>query len=126
MRRAALPAAAATGAHHASLCARCPPVASQLSISAIVVQDLRQKRGRDYTFDWSRMLQAEGDTGTSVLLASAKTLLRPGCSPYCCCPHPGVLLQYTHARLCSLEMRYRDEAGLSEETPLQDAVDVCY
>ncbi|KAI9227942.1 MAG: hypothetical protein DHS80DRAFT_27419 [Piptocephalis tieghemiana] len=52
-------------------------VADELALSAIVIQDLSGKRGKDYAFEWSRMLSFEGDTG-----------------PY---------LQYTHARLCSLE-----------------------
>eukprot|EP00041_Stephanoeca_diplocostata_P016201 m.318301 g.318301 ORF g.318301 m.318301 type:complete len:187 (+) comp20288_c0_seq4:290-850(+) len=40
-------------------------------------QDLKSKRIKGYTFDWGRMLQAEGDTGPFV--------------------------QYTHARLKSIE-----------------------
>jgi len=42
-------------------------------LSAIVIQDLHAKRGKDYSFDLSRMTAFKGDTG-----------------PY---------LQYTHARL---------------------------
>ena len=73
-------------------------VAEQLALSAIVIQDLKAKRikvrkcfflkkiqipyqnlitTKDYDFSWDRMLQAEGLTG-----------------PY---------LQYTHARVCSIE-----------------------
>eukprot|EP01132_Coremiostelium_polycephalum_P007771 gene7771-9565_t len=47
-----------------------------LGISAVYIQDFSAKRGRDYEFNWDRMLQADGDTG--------------------------VYLQYAHARLCSL------------------------
>lgn len=42
-------------------------------ISLTLLQDFRGPRESDYTFDWDRMLQAQGDTG--------------------------VFLQYTHARL---------------------------
>ncbi|KAJ2788449.1 arginyl-tRNA synthetase, partial [Coemansia helicoidea] len=53
--------------------------ADVLGMSAILIQDMSAKRIKDYTFNWDRMLSSEGDTG-----------------PY---------LQYTHARLCSLERR---------------------
>ena len=49
-------------------------VADKLGISAIIVQDLKEKRQRNYEFSWDRMLSFTGDTG--------------------------VFLQYTHARLC--------------------------
>ncbi|KAJ2515010.1 arginyl-tRNA synthetase [Coemansia sp. RSA 1939] len=52
-------------------------VADVLGMTAIAVQDMSAKRIKDYTFEWSRILNFEGDTG-----------------PY---------LQYAHARLCSLE-----------------------
>ncbi|KAJ1787193.1 arginyl-tRNA synthetase [Coemansia sp. RSA 2399] len=52
-------------------------VADVLGMTAIAVQDMSAKRIKDYDFDWSRILNFEGDTG-----------------PY---------LQYAHARLCSLE-----------------------
>lgn len=45
-------------------------------MSAVIVNDLKQRRQRDYTFDWDKALQMNGDTG--------------------------VKLQYTHCRLCSL------------------------
>lgn len=45
-------------------------------MSAVIVNDLKQRRQRDYTFDWDKALQMSGDTG--------------------------VKLQYTHCRLCSL------------------------
>lgn len=50
--------------------------ADTLGISAVIVNDLKQRRQRDYVFDWSRALQTNGDTG--------------------------IKLQYTHCRLCSL------------------------
>ncbi|KAJ2714926.1 arginyl-tRNA synthetase [Coemansia spiralis] len=53
--------------------------ADVLGMSAILIQDMSAKRIKDYTFNWDRMLSAKGDTG-----------------PY---------LQYTHARLCSLERK---------------------
>eukprot|EP00039_Didymoeca_costata_P002460 m.60362 g.60362 ORF g.60362 m.60362 type:complete len:220 (-) comp11313_c0_seq4:2116-2775(-) len=55
--------------------------ASVLGLSAIVVQDLKSRRIKNYKFDWDQILQAEGDTG-----------------PF---------LQYTHARLCSIERTVR-------------------
>lgn len=51
-------------------------VSDILGISAVMVQDMIGKRINNYSFDISRMLSFEGDTG-----------------PY---------LQYTHARLCSI------------------------
>uniref|UniRef100_A0A671XUM3 Probable arginine--tRNA ligase, mitochondrial n=1 Tax=Sparus aurata TaxID=8175 RepID=A0A671XUM3_SPAAU len=53
--------------------------AEKVGISALIVQDFKGPLLSDYTFDWDRMLQAQGDTG--------------------------VFLQYTHARLCSLIRR---------------------
>lgn len=47
-----------------------------LGISAVIVNDLKQRRQRDYVFDWDKTLQMSGDTG--------------------------IRLQYTHCRLCSL------------------------
>jgi len=52
-------------------------VADTVGLSSIMIQDMSAKRGKDYEFDWSRMLSFEGDTG-----------------PY---------LQYAHARLRSIE-----------------------
>ncbi|XP_038078590.1 probable arginine--tRNA ligase, mitochondrial [Patiria miniata] len=52
-------------------------VAEQLGVSAMIVQDLRGKLMNDYRFDWNRILTSQGDTG--------------------------VFLQYTHARLYSIE-----------------------
>ena len=48
-------------------------------IRETLFQDFKGPLLSDYTFDWDRMLQAQGDTG--------------------------VFLQYTHARLCSLIRR---------------------
>lgn len=47
-----------------------------LGITAVVINDLKQRRQRDYDFDWNKVLQVTGDTG--------------------------IKLQYTHCRLCSL------------------------
>jgi arginyl-tRNA synthetase len=52
-----------------------------VGMSAVIVQDLKAKRHKDYTFDWNRMLQSIGDTG-----------------PY---------LQYAHVRIASI-MRKAD------------------
>lgn len=51
--------------------------ANVLGVSAVIVNDLKQRRTKDYQFDWDRVLQVNGDTG--------------------------IKLQYTHCRLCSLE-----------------------
>ncbi|KAJ0179157.1 hypothetical protein K1T71_004869 [Dendrolimus kikuchii] len=48
-----------------------------LGISAVILNDLKQKRLKDYTFDWHRALQSEGDSA--------------------------IKLQYLHCRLLSLE-----------------------
>ncbi|KAJ2498467.1 arginyl-tRNA synthetase [Coemansia sp. RSA 1972] len=54
-------------------------IADVLGMSAIVTQDMAARRIKNYTFNWGRILNFEGDTG-----------------PY---------LQYAHARLCSLERK---------------------
>lgn len=48
--------------------------ADQLGVSAILVQDMKSKRNKNYSFAWDRMTDARGDTG--------------------------VFLQYAHARAC--------------------------
>lgn len=48
-----------------------------LGISAVIINDLKQRRHRDYIFDWNKALQMNGDTG--------------------------IKLQYTHCRLYNLE-----------------------
>lgn len=50
--------------------------ADVLGSSAVIVNDLKQRRQRDYEFDWNKVLQVNGDTG--------------------------VKLQYTHCRLFNL------------------------
>ncbi|KAL5293382.1 hypothetical protein ACFFRR_011862 [Megaselia abdita] len=51
-------------------------VADVLGMSAVIINDLKQRRQRDYEFSWDKALQMSGDTG--------------------------VKLQYTHCRLNSL------------------------
>ncbi|XP_055848382.1 probable arginine--tRNA ligase, mitochondrial [Episyrphus balteatus] len=51
-------------------------VADVLGVSAVIINDLKQRRQRDYDFDWNNALQTNGDTG--------------------------IKLQYTHCRLSSL------------------------
>ena len=51
-------------------------IADMLAISAVICNDLKQKRGKDYQFDWKQALHSKGDSG--------------------------IKLQYTHARLTSL------------------------
>lgn len=48
-----------------------------LGTTAVVLNDLKQRRQKDYVFDWDRALQSEGDSG--------------------------IKLQYLHCRLYSLE-----------------------
>ncbi|CAB3372091.1 Hypothetical predicted protein [Cloeon dipterum] len=50
--------------------------AEVLGVSAVIINDLKQRRQKDYTFDWEKALQMQGDSGSR--------------------------LQYTHCRLCSL------------------------
>jgi arginyl-tRNA synthetase len=52
-------------------------IADVLGISAIIVNDLKQRRQRDYDFDWNKILQVNGDTG--------------------------IKFQYSHCRLFNLE-----------------------
>lgn len=54
-------------------------IADQLGMSAILIQDMKSKRGKDYEFSWERMTDAKGDTG--------------------------VFLQYAHARACGIERK---------------------
>ncbi|KAK4512860.1 uncharacterized protein ATC70_003569 [Mucor velutinosus] len=54
-------------------------VADQLAMSAILIQDMKSKRSKDYEFSWDRMTDARGDTG--------------------------VFLQYAHARACGIERK---------------------
>lgn len=54
-------------------------VADQLAMSAILIQDMKSKRNKDYEFSWDRMTDARGDTG--------------------------VFLQYAHARACGIERK---------------------
>ncbi|KAK7872518.1 hypothetical protein R5R35_013763 [Gryllus longicercus] len=54
-----------------------PEITDILGVSAIIINDLKQRRQRDYEFDWDRATQIQGDTG--------------------------IRLQYTHCRLWNLE-----------------------
>jgi arginyl-tRNA synthetase len=58
--------------------------ARMLGVGAVKYADLSTDRGRDYVFDWDRMLTFEGNTG-----------------PY---------LQYAHARICSIFRRSEVQA----------------
>lgn len=51
-------------------------VADVLGVSAVIINDLKQRRQRDYEFSWDKALQVNGDTG--------------------------IKLQYTHCRLNNL------------------------
>ncbi|XP_037940781.1 probable arginine--tRNA ligase, mitochondrial [Teleopsis dalmanni] len=51
-------------------------VSDALGVSAVIINDLKQRRQRDYEFNWEKALQVNGDTG--------------------------IKLQYTHCRLSSL------------------------
>jgi arginyl-tRNA synthetase len=65
-------------------------IAEQVTIGAVVFQDLSRDRMRDYEFDWDQMLRG----------------LRPG-EP----GRTGPYLQYTHVRLGSLLQRWLDTQG---------------
>lgn len=70
-------------------------VAEILGCSAVIVNDLKQKRQRDYEFDWNKILQVNGDTG--------------------------IKLQYTHCRLYSLsELSVAIEAESIDLEQLQE------
>lgn len=70
-------------------------IAEILGSSAVVVNDLKQRRQRDYEFDWNKVLQVSGDTG--------------------------VKLQYTHCRLFNLnELCGVTEADEIDLTLLQE------
>lgn len=68
-------------------------VADILGTSAIVINDLRQRRQRDYEFNWNKILQLSGDSG--------------------------VKFQYTHCRLYSLQ---RENKNLNEPDELNIAL----
>lgn len=53
------------------------PTCDTLGATAVIINDLKQNRRKDYTFNWERILQSEGDSG--------------------------IKLQYLHCRLWSLE-----------------------
>uniref|UniRef100_A0A182LT64 Probable arginine--tRNA ligase, mitochondrial n=1 Tax=Anopheles culicifacies TaxID=139723 RepID=A0A182LT64_9DIPT len=53
-----------------------PEVCDILGTSAVIINDLKQRRMKDYEFNWSKILRMEGDSG--------------------------IKLQYTHCRLVSL------------------------
>lgn len=65
-------------------------VTGDVALGAVVFEDLGRRRIKDVDFDWERALRLTGDTG-----------------PY---------LQYTYARLCSIE-RKAAEAGITAEQP---------
>ncbi|ORX58232.1 arginyl-tRNA synthetase [Hesseltinella vesiculosa] len=54
-------------------------IADQLGTSAILIQDMKAKRQKNYNFSWDRMTDTQGDTG--------------------------VFLQYAHARACGIDRR---------------------
>lgn len=73
--------------------------AEKVAVSALIVQDFKGPLQSDYTFDWDRMLQAQGDTG--------------------------VFLQYTHARLCSLIKKNQHiDAGPFDSSLLLDQLSI--
>ncbi|GCB73307.1 hypothetical protein scyTo_0006714, partial [Scyliorhinus torazame] len=57
--------------------------AEKVGVAALIIQDFKGPLLSDYEFDWDRVLQSQGDTG--------------------------VFLQYTHARLCSLQRTCEDD-----------------
>lgn len=78
-------------------------VSDIVGLSAVIIQDLRAKRIKDYDFDWDRMLAEHGDTG-----------------PY---------IQYAHVRMASIERQCSDvtltadvDFSLLSEPQAQDLV----
>ncbi|KAI7898395.1 arginyl-tRNA synthetase [Cokeromyces recurvatus] len=67
-------------------------VADQLGVSAVIVQDMVAKRIKNYQFSWDRMTASKGYTG--------------------------VYLQYTHARLCSIERNMNIPVNINADTSL--------
>ena len=41
-------------------------IADVLGVSAVITNDLKQRRQRDYDFDWKKALQVSGDTGIKL------------------------------------------------------------
>lgn len=73
--------------------------AEKVGIGALIVQDFRGPLQSDYSFDWDRILQAQGDTG--------------------------VFLQYTHARLCSLIQRNEEaQSGIFDPSLLLEQTSI--
>nr|XP_048701011.1 probable arginine--tRNA ligase, mitochondrial isoform X2 [Caretta caretta] len=69
--------------------------AEKIGLAALIIQDFKGLLSSDYQFSWDRVLQSRGDTG--------------------------VFLQYTHARLHSLEQMCRDRQSTDINTAcLQD------
>ncbi|XP_074804193.1 putative arginine--tRNA ligase, mitochondrial isoform X3 [Natator depressus] len=69
--------------------------AEKIGLAALIIQDFKGLLSSDYQFSWDRVLQSRGDTG--------------------------VFLQYTHARLHSLEQMCRDGQSTDINTAcLQD------
>jgi arginyl-tRNA synthetase len=67
-------------------------VAHALGVGAVKYADLSTERGRDYIFDWDRMLAFEGDTGPYLQYAHARVrsiFRRAGVAP----PAPGAVPQ---------------------------------
>src|SRR3984957_12105924 len=67
-------------------------VAHALGVGAVKYADLSTERGRDYIFDWDRMLAFEGDTGPYLQYAHARIrsiFRRAGVAP----PAPGAVPQ---------------------------------
>lgn len=66
--------------------------ARAIGLGAVIFADLHNRRGKDISFDWDRLMRFEGETG-----------------PY---------LQYTHARLCSILDQVAALEDPSEEVSL--------
>jgi arginyl-tRNA synthetase len=70
-------------------------IADKVGIAAIIIQDFSSRRVKDYKFDWKRMTSFEGNTG-----------------PF---------LQYSHARLCSIETKAAERGILiNSDVPAEE------
>ncbi len=67
-------------------------LAEQIGISALIINDFKNRREKDLVFNWEQVLNFEGDTG-----------------PY---------LQYTHARICGILRKAQREISLNTNLSL--------
>jgi arginyl-tRNA synthetase len=90
-------------------------VAHALGVGAVKYADLSTERGRDYIFDWDRMLAFEGDTGPYLQYAHARVrsiFRRAGVAP----PAPGAVPQLGEPQERALALQLLGFAAAVEAT----------